>query len=149
MKFKIIFKYILLISWMILIFWFSNQGGNISSEMSDGVVSKIIFAVEKIGNISLNYEFFVFLVRKLAHFSLYFVLGILWMLLLKEYRISLSKEFVYAILFCFLYACSDEFHQLFVPGRSGNLIDATIDLFGSLCSIFLISLFRRSKNKTI
>lgn len=153
MHFRIVFKYILLILWMLLIYWFSNQAGNLSGEMSSGLISWIVSTVEKLLSISLDTDkiiaVFAFLVRKIAHFSLYFVLGILWMSLLKEYNISIGRQLVYAILFCLIYACSDEFHQLFIPGRSGNIFDAMIDLLGSLCSIFPIYLVRRCKVKTV
>jgi len=153
MKFKIVIKYILLILWMMLIFSFSAQDGNLSGDMSDGIVVKLISIVEKLFNISLsNSEFFatiVLLIRKLAHIFVYFVLGILWMMLLKEYSISMSKQVVYSILFCLLYACSDEIHQLFVSGRSGKLLDVMVDMFGALCSIFIIYFLRSRKSKTV
>lgn len=150
---KIAVKYSILILWMMLIFWFSNQGGELSGEMSDGFISEIISVIEKVGNISLDNDkiitMFVLPIRKLAHFSLYFVLGILWMSLLKEYNISLSKQVIYSILFCYIYACSDEIHQLFIPGRSGNLFDTIIDILGSICSCIPIYLFRKHKTKTV
>ena len=37
----------------------------------------------------------------------------------------------FAIVFC--YACTDEFHQLFVPGRAGRFTDVMID-----CSLVLV-----------
>ncbi|MBQ3466792.1 MAG: VanZ family protein, partial [Oscillospiraceae bacterium] len=40
--------------------------------------------------------------------------------------------FLTGLLFCFLYACSDEFHQLFVPGRAGMFSDVLIDTVGVL-----------------
>jgi VanZ family protein len=42
------------------------------------------------------------------------------------------------ILLCFLYASSDEIHQLFVPGRSGSFIDILLDTFGSSCAIVFL-----------
>ena len=153
MNFKIIIKYILLVLWMILIFWFSSQVGVLSSQMSDGIVSCILSMIEKAMNISLKnneiFVSFVFYIRKLAHFSLYFVLGILWMILLKEYNISIKKQFIYAMLFCLIYACSDEIHQLFVPGRSGKIFDVMVDWLGALCSIIPICFIRRHRMKTV
>ena len=153
MRFKLVIKYIILILWMILIFWFSNQNGTISSEMSDGLISEVVKFIEIILKNSLDnekiIETFVFLIRKVAHFFLYFVLGILWMNLLKEHRVSLGKQVIYSLLFCIMYACSDEIHQLFIPGRSGNIIDTMIDTTGSLCSIITIYLFKKYKNKAV
>lgn len=153
MRFKFIIKYIILIFWMFLIFLFSAQEGDTSGEMSSGIVLKIISIVEKIGNISFDnvetINTFALLIRKVAHFFVYFVLGILWMNLLKEYKISLGKQVIYSLLFSLIYACSDEIHQLFVPGRSGNLFDVMIDTFGFLCSILPIYLFKKYKKKTV
>lgn len=39
--------------------------------------------------------------------------------------------------FCILYAASDEFHQLFVPGRAGLVTDVCIDSAGALLGILL------------
>ena len=138
---------------MLLIFWFSAQEGDSSGEMSDGFILQMISVIEKIGNISLDHDkiitLFVLPVRKFAHFFIYFVLGILWMSLLKEYQISLTRQIIYALLFCLLYACTDEFHQLFVSGRDGKIFDVLVDMTGCLCSIISIYLFRKYKNKTV
>ena len=41
------------------------------------------------------------------------------------------------IVFCFLYACSDEIHQLFVPGRSGMFTDVLIDTGGAVTGMLV------------
>lgn len=55
-----------------------------------------------------------------------------------------------AFAYCFLYACSDEIHQLFVPGRSGKFTDVLIDSAGALLAV-LVCFFIRAhidyKNK--
>lgn len=153
MRAKVVCQYIELIVWMLLIFWFSHQPAIESSQMSDGLVITFIDTIEKVTGISLPYDqilsLVVFPIRKLAHFSLYFILGLLWMSLLKEYSLSLIFQMKYAILFCLIYACSDEFHQLFVYGRSGCIFDVGIDMAGSLASIIPIYLVRCHKMKTV
>ena len=42
--------------------------------------------------------------------------------------------------FCFLYACSDEYHQTFVPGRAGAMIDVAVDMAGVLFGLALVLL---------
>ena len=37
------------------------------------------------------------------------------------------------------YACTDEFHQLFVPGRSGQITDVMIDTLGGSIGVLIIS----------
>jgi VanZ family protein len=59
-------------------------------------------------------ENLTFIVRKGAHFSIYAVLCIFLALLVKEYGIFGKWRFILSVLVCFLYACSDEFHQIFV-----------------------------------
>ena len=143
MRLRIIVKYVLLILWMMLIFWFSNQKGINSSDMSNTIVEKIVDIIENITNLNIEQSIsnITLIVRKIAHFLVYFVLGILWMLLLKEYNILLNKQIIYTLLFCLIYSCSDEIHQLFIDGRNGNLLDVVIDMFGSLSSIFIVLLF--------
>ena len=51
----------------------------------------------------------------------------------------LNTIFWMAVLFCFLYGLSDEFHQIFVPGREASLGDAAADTIGGfLGSLFII-----------
>lgn len=133
---------ILLIFWMGLIFYFSNQPSIKSTSVSDGVMSKIINIVEILTNHEFNdseinniYEYGITPLRKCAHFSIYFVLGILFYLLIKQY--NLDKSLVISLLFCIIYACSDEIHQLFIFGRSGEVRDVLIDSLGSFLGIFI------------
>lgn len=144
---KKVFKLILVILWMILIYSFSNQSGDISSDMSGGILDCILGWLEQIGlNFSNEIIYtFMFIIRKVAHYLLYFILGLLLMSLFYEYSISLNKQVIYAILICLIYASSDEIHQLFVPDRNGNIIDVFIDMFGGLTSIGIIYIFRKRK----
>ena len=82
-----------------------------------------------------------FILRKLAHFFEYFVLNFLIyrVLLLTEKR-DIPWNIFWAFMFSILYAFSDEYHQTFVQGRSGRLLDVGIDSFGSLISAWLLYL---------
>lgn len=138
---------VLLILWMGLIFAFSNREGATSSKDSHSIVRVTIGNIYKIFNRDASEEEIDKVidrwenpVRKLAHFTEYFILGILMFFTLKEFGI---KNIYIAILLCFLYACSDEIHQLFVPLRNGNFKDVLIDTSGSVLSILLL----KKKNK--
>ena len=48
-----------------------------------------------------------------------------------------------------LYACTDEFHQIFVPGREGAFRDVIIDTCGGITLILLYNLIRGLKNRYI
>lgn len=150
---KKIILYILIIFWMGLIFYFSNQPSIKSTSVSDGVMSKIINIVEIFTNhefseIEVNniYEYGITPLRKCAHLSIYFVLGILFYLLIKQYGLEMNKTLVISLLFCIIYACSDEIHQLFIFGRSGEIKDVLIDTIGSFLGIILISKIINRKN---
>lgn len=55
----------------------------------------------------------------------------------------LIKSFLSTI----LYACSDEFHQLFIPGRAGQIRDVCIDSTGALIMILIIYFIFKRKDK--
>lgn len=142
-------KFTLVICCMLIIFMFSSDSGTASSKKSDSV---IINLVEVISNKKVNnkdrdkyIEKYVFPVRKCAHFTIYLILGILVISLLSEYRILNFKTVLYTLLIVFLYACSDEFHQLFVSGRSSEIRDVLIDSSGGFIGSYLYYLFRRKR----
>ncbi|CCY79542.1 acetobutylicum phosphotransbutyrylase [Mycoplasma sp. CAG:877] len=148
-----IIKIILIVLWCSLIFMFSNDTGGTSTKKSDGL---IVRTVEKVIKRNLSSEekdkvlkYFVVPVRKSAHLFIYFILGFLIISLLREYRDINMKVVLLAVFFAFLYACSDEVHQLFVVGRSGQVKDVFIDTFGSFLGVLLYSFiyrFRRRNN---
>jgi len=133
-------KLILVILWMIVIFSFSNQKAVESTKLSDGLILKTVRIIEKITNKEYSdeeiLEKFVKPVRKLAHFTIYLILGVLVYLYIKEFNIS--NKFIISLLICVLYAISDEIHQLFIVGRSGKILDVLIDSLGSLTGIFIM-----------
>jgi VanZ family protein len=135
---------------MFLIFSLSNQPADLSSDNSERLIVK---TVETIKHTKLNEEEkekvldkYTVIVRKGAHFFLYFILGILVFRLLNKLYGLKPVTFIYTIIFCFIYACSDEIHQLFVPGRSGELIDVLIDTLGSLLSTTIIYIHKKKKS---
>jgi len=52
-------------------------------------------------------------------------------------------------LLSFLYACSDEFHQTFVPGRAGQFKDVLIDTAGALIGLIVVTLIRMVVRKDL
>ena len=150
MKIKKVIYTVLLIIWLLVIFLFSNQTASKSQSTSDKVASDIVDVVETVTKNEIKkdkkesiIESTRFLVRKTAHFTLYFILGIIVYLLFTSYGVK--KTVFYSILFCFLYACSDEIHQLFLDGRTAKILDVCIDTCGS--SLAIISLFYLQKFK--
>ncbi len=150
MKRKIIYS-ILVVFWMSLIFFLSNQPAVDSTELSDGFISNTIGNVYKLFDKNISSEDldiikdkYSHVVRKMAHFTIYMILGTLVTLLVREYNISFYKCLFISLLVCLLYSISDEIHQLFVMGRSGEIKDVLIDTSGSFMGIFVFNkLFRR------
>lgn len=77
-------------------------------------------------------------IRKLAHFSIYTVLGVTTMWHVSTYAIDRWKRIGGSLAIGMLYAISDEIHQLFVPGRSGQVTDVLIDTMGVLFGIGIV-----------
>lgn len=139
MKKKNIVSYIITIFWMILIFTMSSFDATKSSNQSNFIVN-IISHILNINNISL----LSIIIRKLAHFTEYLILGIL----ISNTINKTHKKYLLALIICFLYAVSDEIHQIYVPGRSCQITDMIIDTTGSLTGIFLYKLIIKIKRSS-
>ena len=145
MKIKIL-SWSLVILWMGLIFFFSHQPATESSELSSGITEVIVDMVHVIApdnDQMFNQDIINFSIRKAAHFGVYLVLGLLVFNGLIHSSIPRSKAIILALLICVLYAISDEFHQLYVPGRSGQVSDVLLDSSGALMGILLMNAVRR------
>ena len=132
----------LLISWMIIIFLMSHQPGEISSNQSELVLKIFSFI-----GIELNDyfgELATFIVRKAAHFSEYMILFLL-AYNVTRYYINTTKARLFLIIFVFIYACTDEIHQYFIPGRSMAFKDVLIDTCGGVFGYIIIDIFSRAK----
>lgn len=122
-----------MISWMAMIFKFSNEPADTSQNTSLRA-TKILVDIfnkniepEKENELIEKYDP---LVRKLAHFTLYIIGGISIINFVNTYSLEEKKKLVYSVSIGAIYACTDEFHQLFVEGRSGQFTDIMIDSLG-------------------
>lgn len=133
----------LIITNCIVIFKFSSEQSEQSDKSSGRIVDTIVENHPKMKKLSqkekeIKKQEIVFPVRKMAHFSVYTCLGILLYLFMKTFEISNRKKVLISIVLAFLYACSDEIHQLFVGGRSGEFRDVLIDSCGAGFGIFVV-----------
>jgi len=129
---------------MITIFIFSAQDAKKSSDTSSKITKiavKVIYSDYDSQPADIQHEMWSkvsFLVRKAAHFSIYTLLG-----LCASFSVGKRKLFTLkslgVVIFGFLYAASDEFHQKFVEGRSCEFRDMMIDT-GGVTTGMLISL---------
>ena len=157
----------LVLSMLCIIFRFSAADATHSSALSEGVCVRIIreiaaffpevFSKEQVTRFA---EIIEYPVRKCAHFSEYAVLSItvnlyLWVCFRMERLLGAKKWkiFLRAEVFCALYACSDELHQYFVPGRSCRFFDVCVDstgaFFGALLFWGMYSYLSKRKRQEI
>jgi VanZ family protein len=141
MKKKKTVRWILVVLWMLLIFFLSGQPAVDSKALSSDTAVWIVQIVEKIcPDLEMQTTDIHSPLRKMAHFFLYFVLGIFFTQALEEKKGTGKKIWVRVVLACVLYAMFDEFHQAFVPGRGAQWSDVLLDSIGSTCGIGLTSL---------
>ncbi len=142
---RTILAWLLVFLWMTIIFSFSARPANASNEQSY-IVGRMVCGIiipdfnelpeaEKVTHL----ETINFGVRKTAHVTEYAILGILLAIAMNNKRKTL------ALTIGVLYAGMDEFHQLFVVGRSGQIRDVMIDSVGVLIGIFMVAIVFRGK----
>lgn len=131
--------------WMALIFFLSHQPGQESSELSAGITDIIGSLFEVVFQGKLDASNLSFYIRKSAHFLAYFVLSLLVIHSLRKSGLKGYRGFGLALIICVLYAITDEIHQLFIPGRSGDLRDVLIDSAGATVGIGLYLLLSRNR----
>ena len=131
----------LLIGWMGLIFYLSHQNADDSSLLSGGLIEKVIgFLFPNMGGETLTslIESLQFIVRKGAHFTIYAILGVLSFITFVTYNaMPIALRSFLSFLVSVVYSISDEYHQTFVKGRSGEIRDVLIDSAGALLGIIL------------
>ncbi len=133
---KKLFSWLLVIMWMAMIFNLSGKPAAVSNEMSTGVTAMVIKVIERLApGVDIDVAGFNQVVRKGAHLFVYLILGILVLNGFRSSGVHKIKGVYWALLICVLYAISDEIHQVFVPGRGGQLRDVIIDSVGAVIGI--------------
>ena len=131
-----------MIAWMIVIFSFSAQTGEQSSQ-SSGLIERLLAQFSFMPNQIFGLDI-QFMIRKTAHFSEYFILYLLIFNVIKEYQPK-KQSLAFSLVGLFLYACSDEIHQAFVPSRACLFTDVLIDTAGGTLAMILVALLKRNK----
>lgn len=134
--------WILVVGWMGCIFYLSHQPASSSSELSTGIMSFLLSIIKWLP-FQFDQTIVHFFIRKGAHFFAYLILG---MLVCHALNINRFRFFV-ALTICIVYAITDEVHQLFIEGRSGEVRDVVIDSFGSIVGIVVYLFVKKLKNK--
>lgn len=135
------------IFWMLLIFMLSSQPASESNNLSTGVTKYIIKTIGKFLPLDIETSTVINVVSKLnhyvrksAHFISYLILGVLVLNAFIKSKIEMKKAIFYSLIICVLYSISDEFHQLFVPGRGGQVKDVIIDSGGSFTGVLMLTI---------
>ena len=134
MKLKRLFLILMILIWAIVVYALSNEEGEASSGLSRRIVS-IFVKEERIVDIVEPYA------RKVAHFSEYFVGGVLFLLLFRTYNLNDIPTIVYTSIMGTWYALTDEWHQKMIIARKASLFDVFIDFLGCItgaCIMLLI-----------
>lgn len=132
---------ILIIINSLIIFGFSSQNGEESGSLSKTVITKIadilnVKEENRVRFIDLGEK----VIRKLAHFSIYASLGIWLFAFIYTFNIKIKYQVAITIIWGFLYASTDEFHQMFSKGRTASINDVIIDTLGVAFGLLLVLL---------
>lgn len=137
---------------MSLIFYFSSREADTSTEQSMKISYYIVECEEMLGGYSLSPEERELMaaaidgpVRKAAHMTEYAILAAAVFFALTFWTNTEKMLYFFTVIISCAYAASDEFHQLFVPGRSGMLSDVLIDSAGVLAAAGIIAAVRHKK----
>lgn len=127
------------------IFYFSAQPADVSTEVSDGVGRLLFQIAEEVNIVKASPEALLRWceimstpVRKTAHITEYALLHISVLFALYQQGERGTRWLKTAFALTVFYACTDEFHQLFVPGRAGMIRDVMIDSIGVLIITWIL-----------
>lgn len=142
-KIKIYISWVVVVLYLAMIFYFSSQDGTKSHKVSSELLQYLKFLVvlipERIQRyLSGAYRNMEFILRKAAHFTEYFILSFVFYRAMVISGVRVKKSMIVTLVFCFLYAVSDEVHQVFVPGRAFAVGDIIIDTLGAALGIIVI-----------
>ena len=154
MKAKRIILGILIIIWMGTVFYLSSEDGDISSNTSGKTIRVVVDTLPSTKKLEEKEKVKIVenwqpTTRKLAHYTIYAVGGILLYTFMNTFETSKKNKFEYATISGFCYAITDEIHQYFVSERSSEIRDVLIDtggvVTGILITIAIIKLIEKVK----
>lgn len=141
---------------MYMIYSFSAQDAQTSTEASLSVSRLVIRVVNRVGNqnwdpwtMEENAQKIQVPVRKAAHMAEYFLLAVAVAFPLYVYGVRGFLLMLLATVICVCYACGDEYHQSFVSGRAPSMRDVGIDSIGVILGVILTRIFGWTARKAI
>lgn len=139
--------------WMAFIFSFSSRSGDVSSQDSNHVgmiIGEVFVPGFEQWNDAEQDEFADAIdhpIRKTAHAMEYAVLGFLTAGIFADQKNLRKLRIFIPWLIAAGYAATDEFHQLFVPGRSGQISDVLLDSAGALAGVWIMTGLAKIRKK--
>lgn len=134
-------RWLAVVIWATAIFLLSHESADSSSERSGLLVSMLL----NLG-VGDSLDISETIIRKTAHLMMYAVLGMLLFIALKA-SIETRRAVAGAIALATIYATTDEIHQLFIPGRSGEVRDVLVDGLGACIGVSLVYLITKKRRK--
>lgn len=138
---------ILAVAWMCLIFSFSSQPATESSKVSGGLCHRLVEQTNEVLHLDMTEaqqlsiaEKIEYPVRKAAHMTEYAILGLLSFAFYRGILRKEKRQFLASLVTAAVYACTDEFHQYFIPGRSAEVRDVCIDTLGAFIGLAILFL---------
>jgi len=140
------------VDWLLVFIWcgfifFCTSSPLFTGEHTAGWIKEIMDHFRFKGEDHINDGLFSwnFIIRKLAHLTVFGVLACLFWRALRPNRYARPLAWTFTT----LYAASDEWHQSFQPGRSPEVTDVLIDACGALIVLYILLplVHRRVKSK--
>ncbi|MBR5376765.1 MAG: VanZ family protein [Lachnospiraceae bacterium] len=128
--------------WAYVIWFFSDTPAAVSTDEGITVTEILLNLIGLVITVEPEKRAFLIAalephIRKIAHMTEFGILFLLLMIPLGLLIRKLSIRTGTAVFVSFLYACSDEIHQLFVEGRAGRVSDVLIDMMGVVIAALL------------
>lgn len=139
-------RYLPLVLWMTFI-WVASSGSFSANNTSRFIGPLFLWLFPNASSETLTLVHGI--VRKLAHFTEYFVLGLLAARAFRgspRWEVS-SRWFWSSVVLIVGYSLIDEYHQSFVPSRTGTIFDSFIDMLGGLTALLIV--WRRDRRATV
>ena len=136
-----VFKILLCVIWLGVIFYNRTRPGEISQKSSNEIIN-VAKKVIKIPAVSIDeagskFKDVNFYIRKNAHFFQYLILGLLLCSALRQFKLNKGTEIFLMLFLLLLFPVIDELIQKYIPGRTSNITDIVIDFSGGVLAVVL------------
>ena len=147
-NYRFIISWILVIIWMFNIYYLSSMDSELSNSKSKDTINTVVESSVVVTNKDISKDNLNSIVnglnkplRKCMHSFVFFILVFLFINAFNNSNFKNYKCYLFSIFFSFIYASFDEFHQLYVTGRTGQLMDVGIDMIGVLIGVLVFYIY--------